>query len=207
MRSSWCSSVLPIAAIFSFRMLGLFMLIPVFTVLALGLKGATPSLIGIALGAYGLSQGVLQIPFGVLSDRFGRKAIITLGLILFCAGSLLGAISDSIYSIIIARFIQGMGAIGSVLIALLSDLTAEEERTKAMAIIGISIGVSFSLAMILSPLISHHYGLAGIFYFTLVLSVLGLLILHIIIPKVLRYALLIILFYLSQFFLTALYCA
>ncbi|WP_028388535.1 MFS transporter [Legionella fairfieldensis] len=182
MKHSWFNSVFPIAAIFSFRMLGLFMLIPVFTVFAGHLDGATPTLIGIALGGYGLSQGILQIPFGLLSDRFGRKSMLTIGLLLFACGSLLGALSHSIYTMILARTLQGTGAIGSVLIALLADLTPDEERTKAMAVIGMTIGLSFSLAMVLSPFITAHYGLAGIFYLTALLAFTGLLLLHLVIP-------------------------
>ena len=182
MKQSWSKSVFPIAALFSFRMLGLFMLIPVFTVYANQLTAATPMLIGIALGSYGLSQGLLQIPFGMLSDRFGRKPVITLGLILFAVGSLLGAFTTSIYGMIIARSLQGTGAIGSVLIALLADLTPDGQRTKAMAVIGVTIGLSFSLAMILSPAITHCFGLAGIFYLTTVLALFGLLLLHVVIP-------------------------
>ncbi len=182
MKQSWLNSVFPIAALFSFRMLGLFMLIPVFTVYANHLTAATPALIGIALGSYGLSQGLLQIPFGMLSDRFGRKPILTAGLILFACGSLLGAFTTSIYGMIIARTIQGMGAIGSVLIALLADLTPDEQRTKAMAVIGVTIGLSFSLAMVISPALTHRFGLAGIFYLTAGLAIVGLLLLHAVIP-------------------------
>lgn len=163
-------------------MLGLFMLIPVFTVYAPKLEGATALLTGIALGGYGLSQGLLQMPFGMLSDRYGRKTLITIGLLFFVAGSLLGALTDSIYGMIVARFLQGAGAIGSVLIALLADLTPERERTKAMALIGATIGISFSLAMVLSPGLSATFGLAGIFYFTTILAIAGLLLLHIVIP-------------------------
>lgn len=182
MKQPWLNRVLPIAAIFSFRMLGLFMLIPVFTVYATHLTAATPALIGIALGSYGLTQGLLQIPFGMLSDRFGRKPIITLGLLLFAFGSLLGAYTDSIYGMILARTIQGMGAIGSVLIALLADLTPDESRTKAMAVIGVTIGLSFSLAMIISPAMTNHFGLAGIFYLTTAMAGAGLFLLHTVIP-------------------------
>jgi MFS family permease len=143
--------IAPIAAIFASRMLGLFMLIPVFTIYATHLQGATPAFIGIALGIYGLSQGLLQIPFGLLSDQYGRKTMITIGLILFAMGSLLGAITHSIGGMIAARVIQGMGAIGSVLIALLADLTSEKQRTLAMAFIGATIGLSFGIACMLSP--------------------------------------------------------
>ena len=174
--------IAPIAAIMSFRMLGLFMLIPVFTVYAPDLKGATPTLIGIALGSYGLSQGLLQIPFGLLSDRYGRKSIITIGLLIFAFGSLLGAFAHSITGMIVARILQGMGAIGSVLIALLADLTPNNQRTFAMAIIGSSIGVSFGIAFIISPFIASHYGLSGIFYLTTFFALNALLLLHLVIP-------------------------
>ncbi|MDX1838465.1 MFS transporter [Legionella taurinensis] len=182
MNNSWITSVFPIAAIFSFRMLGLFMLIPVFTVFAGQLEGATPALMGIALGSYGLSQGLLQMPFGLLSDRWGRKPVLTLGLCLFIAGSVLGALTSTIHGMIAARILQGTGAIGSVLIALLADLTPDDQRTKAMAVIGMTIGTSFSLAMILSPAITHHYGLPGIFYLTALLAFTGLVLLHGVIP-------------------------
>lgn len=182
MPHSWLKTVFPIAAIFSFRMLGLFMLIPVFTTYAVNLDQATPTLIGVALGSYGLSQGILQIPFGMLSDRWGRKSIITLGLILFAIGSLYGALTHSIYGMIMARILQGMGAIGSVLIALLADLTDDSQRTKAMAVIGTTIGLSFSLAIVISPAIAQTHGLSGIFYFTAILACLGILLLHTVIP-------------------------
>jgi MFS family permease len=183
MKPSWMNSVLPIAAIFSFRMLGLFMLIPVFTVYAIELKDETPALIGIALGSYGLSQGLLQMPMGMLSDRFGRKRIIAIGLTLFVLGSLWGALTTSIYGMIAARVIQGTGAVGSVLIALLADLTPDTMRTKAMAVVGATIGLSFSLAMVLSPGIAYLFGLSGIFYFTVILGLIGLMILWWIIPS------------------------
>ncbi len=163
LKKHWLQNTLPIAALFSFRMMGLFMLIPVFTLYAPGLQHATPQLIGLALGCYGLSQGLLQIPFGMLSDSLGRKKMITLGLILLIVGSLLGATTQSIYGMIMARTLQGMGAIGSVLIALIADLTPDAQRTKAMAVIGATIGISFGLAMILSPILTHYFGLAGIF--------------------------------------------
>lgn len=182
MKYSWFKTVFPISAIFSFRMLGLFLLIPVFTVSAADLRGATPTLIGFALGVYGLSQGVLQMPFGILSDKLGRKPILTLGLVLFTIGSLWGALTDSIYGMIIARTLQGTGAIGSVLIALLSDLTPDEQRTKAMAVIGMTIGTSFSLAMVISPAITHYFGLSGIFYLTAILAISGMILIHTVIP-------------------------
>lgn len=183
MRYPWSKTVVPIAAIFSFRMLGLFLLIPVFSIYAEHLQGATPALIGLALGVYGLAQGILQMPFGLFSDKIGRKPMISLGLLLFAAGSLLGAWTDSIYGMILARALQGTGAIGSVLIALLADLTADEQRTRAMAVIGMTIGSSFSLAMVISPALTHHFGLPGIFYLTAILALCGLFLVHFAIPQ------------------------
>lgn len=182
MNYSWRKTVFPIATIFSFRLLGLFMLIPIFTLYANDLAGATPMLIGIALGSYGLSQGILQVPFGMLSDQFGRKPIIFLGLVLFAIGSFIGAGAHSIEMMILARVLQGAGAIGSVLMALLADLTPDDQRTKAMAVVGISIGLSFSLAMVISPVLAKHSGLCGIFYFTALLALLAMVLLHLVIP-------------------------
>ncbi|KTD23304.1 MFS transporter [Legionella londiniensis] len=182
MKQIWLKTVAPIALLFSFRMLGLFMLIPVFTVYANHLHSASPALIGIALGSYGLSQGLLQIPFGMLSDRLGRKPVIAGGLILFIAGSLWGAVTQSIYGMILARILQGMGAVGSVLIALLADLTPDEARTKAMAAIGATIGLSFIFSMVLSPLLAHRFGLSGIFYLSGFLGITGIALLYGCIP-------------------------
>lgn len=183
MKSTWLRTVLPIAAIFSCRMLGLFLLIPVFSLYANNLTGATPALIGLALGCYGLSQGLLQIPFGLLSDRYGRKPMIIAGLVLLALGSILGATTHSIAGMMIARTMQGMGAIGSVLMALLADLTPESQRTSAMAVIGGSIGLSFNLAFIISPPLAHHTGLSGLFMVTVVLAFLGLVLIHFVVPK------------------------
>lgn len=182
MNYNWRQTVFPIATIFSFRLLGLFMLIPIFTLYSNQLSHASPILVGIALGSYGLSQGILQIPFGLLSDRYGRKPLIFIGLTLFGIGSLLGAQAHSIELMIVARILQGGGAIGSVLMALLADLTPDHQRTKAMAVVGISIGISFSLAMIISPMIAEYYGLTGIFYLTAILAILGIILLFTVIP-------------------------
>src|SRR5690349_16330818 len=150
-----------LAAVFSLRLLGLFMVYPVFEAYARNLTGATPYLIGEALGIYGLTQGLLQIPFGLLSDRFGRKTIIVFGLLLFAAGSAVAAMSTSISGVIIGRALQGAGAVGSVILALAADLTGEQNRTKAMALIGTSIGASFMLALIAGPHVGPLIGVNG----------------------------------------------
>ncbi|WP_404368046.1 MFS transporter [Marinobacter sp.] len=176
-------SVAALASVYAMRMLGLFMVLPVFVLLADDLQGATPVLIGVAIGGYGLSQALLQVPFGMLSDRFGRKRMIYLGLVLFALGSLLAAMSDSIYGVIAGRILQGSGAIASVLMALLSDLTREEQRTKAMALVGISIGLSFSVSLVLGPLIGNSFGLSGIFFFTAALAVVALVLVRQVVPQ------------------------
>jgi MFS family permease len=182
MNRSWFKMTLPIAAVFAFRMLGLFMLIPVFSIYGMQLEYATPMLVGLALGAYGCTQGIMQIPFGILSDYLGRKPMLLIGLTLFALGSLIGAYTHSIYGMLLARTIQGFGAIGSVLIALLADLVPDHQRPKAMAIIGMSIGLSFAIAMTLSPVIVHAGGLPGIFKVTLGLIVIGILMILLVIP-------------------------
>lgn len=175
-------SVAALASVYAMRMLGLFMVMPVFVLLGDDLKGATPALIGLAIGVYGLGQALLQIPFGMLSDRFGRKRLIYIGLTLFACGSLLAASTDSIYVVIAGRILQGAGAIASVLMALLSDLTREEERTKAMATVGVSIGLSFSVSLVLGPLLGSVFGLAGIFYSTAGLAVVAMFIVARLVP-------------------------
>ncbi len=179
-------SVLSLAFLYSTRMLGLFMVLPVFVLYGQALEGANELLIGLAIGAYGLSQAIFQIPFGALSDRFGRKRLIFIGLMLFFIGSVIAAASTSIYMVIFGRFLQGAGAIASVLMALLSDLTSEESRTKSMAIVGMSIGVSFSLALILGPLVGGVYGLQGIFALTAVLALVGIVWLYFLVPNPLQ---------------------
>lgn len=178
----WSRTVIPIALLYACRMLGLFLIIPVFTAFAPQLSGATPALTGIALGSYGLAQACIQIPFGICSDHLGRKPMIAFGLLLLIVGSLLGAITHSIQGMIIARSLQGSGAIGSVLMALLSDLTPSEKRPRAMAVIGGTIGLSFSVAMVLGPMLAHHFNFQSLFYLTAVLAGLGLLPLFGLIP-------------------------
>lgn len=174
---------LSLAAIFSFRMLGLFMILPIFALYAHQLNGSNANLIGLALGIAGLTQTCLQIPFGLLSDKFGRKPMILIGLLLFLLGGIVAALSHSIYGVIIGRALQGAGAIGSVIIALLADLTSEQNRTKAMAIIGISIGSTFSIAMVLGPLLSGWLGLQAIFWLSSSLGFAAILILYLGVPK------------------------
>jgi len=183
MNSTERRSVLALATVYGSRMLGLFMVLPVFVILGRDLDGATPMLLGVALGAYGLTQAVLQIPFGMLSDRFGRKPLIYLGLVLFAAGSLVAAFSDSIHGVIAGRLLQGAGAIASVLMALASDLTREENRTRAMATIGLSIGLAFALSLVLGPIVGEWYGLTGIFTLTAVFSMIGVVLVAFVVPS------------------------
>lgn len=175
-------SIIAISLIMSSRMLGLFMILPIFAVAAAHLTGATPGLIGLALGIYGFTQAALQLPFGWLSDRLGRKPIITFGLILFALGSVIAALSTSIYGIILGRALQGGGAIGSTLLALLADSTRDELRSKAMATIGMTIGISFSIAFILGPLVNTYFHLNGIFWLTAVFALISLVLLYRLVP-------------------------
>jgi MFS family permease len=172
-----------LAAVFSVRLLGLFMIYPVFAAYARNLSGATPYLIGEALGIYGLSQGLLQIPFGVLSDRVGRKVMIVLGLVLFAAGSAIAALSTSIGGVIIGRALQGSGAVGSVILALVADLTVEENRTKAMALVGITIGASFMVALVAGPIAANFIGVSGIFWLMVALALVGIAITEFVVPN------------------------
>ena len=171
-----------LAMIYAFRMLGLFMILPVFALYAEELPGATPFLMGLALGIYGLTQAVLQIPFGMWSDRIGRKPVILIGLLIFAAGSLVAGSAHSIEGIIVGRAIQGAGAIAAALMALAADLSREEHRTKMMAFIGVSIGVSFAISMVLGPLVNDWIGISGIFYSTAVLALVGIAILFFFVP-------------------------
>ena len=172
-----------LAAVFAFRMLGMFMVLPVLATYGQDLAGATPLLIGLAIGAYGLTQALLQIPFGVISDRIGRLPVIYIGLLIFAAGAALAATADSIWGVIAGRVLQGAGAISAAVMALLSDLTREQHRTKAMAMIGMSIGLSFAVAMVVGPLLTRAFGLSGLFWATAGMALFGILIIAVLVPR------------------------
>jgi MFS family permease len=156
-----------LAAIFAGRMLGLFLVLPVFALEAAKFPGGNdPSLVGLAMGIYGLTQGVLQIPFGLASDRFGRKRVIIIGLLVFAAGSFVAAMAGSLQALIIGRSLQGAGAVSAAVTALLADQTRDEVRTKAMALVGASIGLMFALSLVAAPLLAARIGLGGLFTVT-----------------------------------------
>ncbi len=160
-----------LASIFGLRMLGMFLILPVFALYAPTLPGGNDHfLVGMALGAYGLTQGLLQLPFGMLSDRIGRKKVIVFGLVVFALGSFVAAFATNIYWVIAGRVIQGAGAISAAVTAMLADLTREEHRTKAMAVIGMSIGATFALSLVLGPVLNNAIGVPGIFALTGVLA-------------------------------------
>ncbi|MDH5547188.1 MAG: MFS transporter [Gammaproteobacteria bacterium] len=171
-----------LAMIYSLRMLGLFMILPVFALYAQHLEGTTPLLIGVAIGIYGLTQAFFQIPFGMASDRFGRKKVIAFGLLVFAAGSVVAATADSMWGVIAGRALQGAGAIAAAIMALAADLTREEHRTKAMAMIGASIGLSFAFSLVAGPVIDGWVGVNGIFWITAGLALGGIAVLAFIVP-------------------------
>jgi len=176
------SSIL--ASIYALRMLGIFLILPIFSVYASNLP-SQPSVfqIGLALGIYGLTQAIFQIPFGVVSDYIGRKKVIYFGLILFIIGSLLAGFSTKIELITLGRAIQGAGAISAVLSALLADLTSNESRTKAMGIVGVSIGLTFALSLVLGPIINKLIGVSGIFILMGVLSFVAIIVIKLFITE------------------------
>ncbi|OTG76384.1 MFS transporter [Acinetobacter terrae] len=179
-------STFALSSIFALRMLGLFMIIPVFSVAGQSYQGATPALIGLAVGVYGLTQAILQIPFSLLADRFSRKPLVVLGLILFALGGAIAAMSETIYGVIIGRAIAGGGAVSAVVMALLADVTREEQRSKAMAVMGMSIGVSFMVAFSLGPWLTSLVGISGLFWVTTVMGLAAISML-LLVPKVTRH--------------------
>lgn len=168
LRATW-----GLGSVFAFRMLGMFMVLPVLNSYGMAVQGASESLIGLAIGIYGLTQAIFQIPFGLASDRFGRKPLIVGGLLVFALGSVIAGLTDHIWGVILGRALQGAGAIAAAVMALLSDLIREQHRTKAIAFIGVSFGVTFVIAMVIGPLVTHAIGLSGLFGVITVLALAG----------------------------------
>ena len=167
-------SSLSLALIFALRMLGLFLVLPVFALEAHKYPGGDdPALVGLALGIYGLTQALLQLPLGMASDRLGRKRVIVAGLLVFAAGSLLAALADSVTGLLWGRALQGAGAVSAAVTALLADQTRDAVRTKAMALVGGSIGLMFAVALVAAPVLAAHIGLAGLFGLTCALALGG----------------------------------
>lgn len=175
-------TVLPLSAILSLRFFGLFLVLPVLSAYALTLEGATPFLIGVIVGGYALTQAIFQVPFGTMSDKIGRKPTILVGLIIFLVGSIICAVSTDIYTLMFGRFLQGTGAIGAVIPAMISDLVTEEKRGKAMALMGGTIAMSFAAAMALGPVIAAHYGISSLFWITAVLAIMSMIVLFTKVP-------------------------
>lgn len=173
-----------LAAVFGLRMLGLFLIMPVIAIYGQKYPDYTPLLIGLAIGAYGLTQALLQIPLGMLSDRIGRRPVIVGGLLLFALGSLVAATADTLVGVVVGRALQGTGAIAAAILALAADITRDSQRPKVMATIGMFIGLSFALALVLGPLLGAQIGLSGLFYFTAVSAVFGIVVLLLAVPKV-----------------------
>ncbi len=166
-----------IASVSTLRLFGLFALLPVMSIFAGGLQGATPLLVGIAVGGYGLTQALLQLPLGALSDRIGRIPVILLGLALFAAGSVVAALSTTIYGVIVGRLLQGAGAVSATLTAMLADRTRPEVRTRTMALLGVGIGASFLLALVAGPAIAAVAGVRSLFWLAAALAGVGALLL------------------------------
>ncbi|RUM74156.1 MAG: MFS transporter [Sulfurovum sp.] len=175
--------IMPLSLIVALRFFGLFIVLPVLSIYALDMEGATPFLAGVVVGGYALTQALFQVPFGLLSDRIGRKKAILIGLLIFIAGSVISALSDNIYMLLLGRFLQGAGAIGSVVSAMVADLVKEEERAHAMAILGGTIALSFAAAMIIAPIVGGHWGIDKLFWLTAILSVAAIFILFTAVPQ------------------------
>ena len=175
--------ILPLSSIIGLRFFGLFIVLPVLSAYALELEGATPLLAGMAMSGYAFTQALFQVPFGKLSDSLGRKKTLLIGLLIFILGSVICALSDNIYMLLVGRFLQGAGAIGSVVTAMIADLVKEEQRAKAMAIMGGVIAMSFSAAMIIAPIVGGNWGVDKLFWITAFLSVMAIGILFTSVPK------------------------
>jgi len=175
-------TVLPLSAILSLRFFGLFLVLPVLSAYALNLPGATPLLIGVIVGGYALTQAIFQVPFGIMSDKIGRKPTLLLGLVIFLIGSIICAVSTDIYTLMVGRFLQGAGAIGAVIPAMISDLVTEEKRGHAMALMGGTIAISFAAAMALGPVLAAGFGFSSLFWIAAVLSILSMIVLFTNVP-------------------------
>ncbi len=175
--------IMPLSLIVALRFFGLFIVLPVLSVYALDMEGATPFLAGLVVGGYALTQAAFQVPFGLISDKVGRKKTLLFGLIIFIIGSVIAALSDNIYMLLVGRFLQGAGAIGSVVSAMVADLVREEQRAHAMAIMGGTIALSFAAAMIIAPIVGGNWGIDKLFWLTAILSVLSIGILFTAVPQ------------------------
>lgn len=176
-------ATISLASIYGLRMLGMFLLLPIFAIYAQTLEGGdSHTMVGLALGAYGLTQVLLQLPFGIASDKFGRKKVIYVGMLIFVAGSVIAAMGTDIVTVIIGRAVQGAGAVSAVVMALVADSTREEHRTKAMAMIGGTIGVTFALSLVAGPLLNQTIGVEGIFWMTAVLALFAILVVKFLVP-------------------------
>ena len=176
-------SVLPLSLIIALRFFGLFLVLPVISVYAMNLEGATPTLVGVVIGGYALTQMIFQVPFGVISDKLGRKGTIVIGLILFAIGSLICAVSTDIYTLLFGRLLQGAGAIGAVVTATISDLVKEEQRSKAMATMGMFIGIAFAASMAAGPTIGASFGVHTLFYITMAIALGSIFVLLKMVPN------------------------
>ncbi len=183
MSSAERRSTISLAAIYGLRMLGMFLILPIFAIYAQTLEGGHDhTMVGLALGAYGLTQVLLQLPFGIASDKYGRKKVIYVGMLIFVVGSVVAAIGTDIVTVIVGRAIQGAGAVSAVVMALVADSTREEHRTKAMATIGGTIGVTFALSLVAGPLLNQSIGVPGIFWMTAILSLFAIAVVKFLVP-------------------------